>query len=496
MVTSMRDFVVFYLNGQRTEVRGAEAGVMLSDYLRYRRSLTGTKVVCAEGDCGACSVLRWFPLPQKRSQPAAFETINSCIVTLAQLDGSSLVTVEGLTAANGGRLTPVQQAMVDCHGSQCGFCTPGFVMALTGLVERRLCEGEPLDVKSAQNYLTGNLCRCTGYAPILEAVNAIDVKRCESLTVTYLTPKIRKDLTEVIKKPVRIALSDSFSFHAPVSVAGANKIRSEFPHTRLLGAGTDLGVLSNKNKIRYEHVMSLHLVPELYDYELVAATKTKPARYRVGARITLAAVRRICAGKIPELARFLDLFASPQIKNVATLVGNIANASPIADSAPAMLALNTTVHIQGPRGKRRVELCDFYRGYRQTCLKKGEWISALEFDIPPPRERFSLKKNSQRKDLDISCVNAAYRMHTEGGEVRSSRLALGGVAATPVRLKKVEAFLEGKALTPEVVSAAVALAHKEITPLSDLRGSQAYRRIVTENLLLGFFSDVVRGAAQ
>lgn len=490
----MRDYALIYLNGRRLEVRGQHSAMMLSDFLRYERSLTGTKIVCAEGDCGACSVLRWFPFPAKKSAAGGFEAINSCIVTVAQLDGSSLVTIEGLADANGGKLTPVQEALVSCHGSQCGFCTPGFVVALTALVEKKIgsLQTDPIDVRTAQNYLTGNLCRCTGYTPILHAASTISLRECKSLTKSYLTTKIKHELAAAVKQPFEIA-SDEFLFHAPTTVTAATKFTAKHPGARILGAGTDLGVLSNKNKIVLREALSLHLISELYEIKEIAAKQARTKRLHVGARLTMAGLRRIAEKRIPELSRFLDLFASPQIKNVATLVGNVANGSPIADTIPALLALNATAVIYGVKGKRVVPLADFYLGYRKTSLRKGEWIGALEFDIPHPKESFSLFKSSQRKDLDISCVNAAYRITWTDGVIKQCRFAMGGVAAIPLRLKGVESFLEGKDLTPLVVAKAIDLAHREMTPLSDLRGSSAYRRVVTENLLLKFFNLSQRG---
>jgi xanthine dehydrogenase small subunit len=477
-----RDFALLYINGKRHEVRGDAAGLMLADYLRYEAGLTGTKIVCAEGDCGACSVLRWFPYPTKKNQPAPFEAINSCIATVAQLDGSSLVTVEG--CGTPAAMNPVQSAMVKCHGSQCGFCTPGFVVALTGLAERRCAEQDrgPIPQKTAQNYLTGNLCRCTGYRPILDAAAAIDLTKYQSLAETCLTPKIKKELTAAVKVPVEIRTED-FHFFAPVTVKAASQFRAKQPGALIMGAATDLGVLSNKNKLKLAQLLSLHLVAELYESGPVRGAKAN--RFRVGARVTLSTLRRDLEKRAPEIARFLDLFASPQIKNAATLVGNVANASPIGDTPPFLLSTNAVLTIYGAK-KRTLPLHEFYLGYRKTALKKGEWIGAIEFDLPSATDTFALYKNSQRKDLDISCVSGAFRLERKGNALAEVRLAMGGVAATPVRLIKTEAYLRGKELSASVIEQAAVVAQGEIKPLSDLRGSSAYRRIVAEGLLLNF----------
>ena len=488
----MRDFALLYINGQRHEVRGRQAGMMVSDYLRYDLALTGTKIVCAEGDCGACTLLRWFPFPQKRSDPSPFQALNSCIATVAQLDGSSLVTVEGLRQANGGEFTPVQEAMVKANGSQCGFCTPGFVMAITALVERKLSEPKTdkvISEKQAKNYLTGNLCRCTGYTPILYASMALDLNHCSSLTSKFLTSRIKKELRDVLQIPLTIS-SDSFSCFAPISALSATKFKVKNPQSLLLSAGTDLGVLSNKNKIKFHQTMSLHQLPELYQWKKT----TKGGRLYVGARVTVAELRRITEKTIPEFSRFLDLFASPQIKNVATLVGNVANASPIADTPPFLLVANSLITIAGPKGIRTLPLENYYLAYKKTALGIGEWIQGIEFDIPSPDESLALFKSSQRKDLDISCINAAFRISwsdKKKSRVTRAQLAMGGVAAIPLRLPKSERFLKGKEISPEVVSQAVATVHSELNPLSDLRGTSAYRRLVLENFLLKFFSSLV-----
>ena len=471
----MRDYVFFYLNGKPCEIRGARASLMLSDFLRYEAGLTGTKVVCAEGDCGACSVLRRSPWSGDR----AFEPINACITTLAQMDGSSLVTVEALAPA--GELTPVQSAMVTCHGSQCGFCTPGFVMALTGLVEKKLTtRKKTIDKKEAKNALTGNLCRCTGYRPILDAATALSVGRCAPLTEKYFTVAMQKRLRAEVKRPLRIE-TDEFTFFAPTRAIEVARHLAKNRRARIVGAGTDLGVLVNKRKLRYEHLVSLHLIPELY------VLKKKEKRLRIGGRVTLAEFRRATEKEIPELARFLDLFASPQIKNVATLVGNLVNASPIADTPPFLLVAGTVVTILGKSGKREVPIEKFFLGYRKTALKPGEWVSEVEIDIPAVNESLRLRKISQRKDLDISCVNLAARYSPDRREMR---LALGGVAATPVRLPKTEKFLKGKAITRELFAPALALMQSEISPLSDLRGSAAFRRVLAENLLEDCLAEV------
>ncbi len=461
--------------------------MMLADYLRQEQGLTGTKIVCAEGDCGACTVLRRFDSPKKGSKKSAAEflPINSCITRVAQMDGSSLVTVEGVTPEEG--LSPVQKAMVHCHGSQCGFCTPGFVMALTGPVEKKIaCKSKTIECQETKNALTGNLCRCTGYQPILDAAQAIPLKECESVQARHVDSEQVKTLRKIVKTPVELEL-DGFRFFAPTTLSAAVKYLRKNPQTRLLAGGTDLGVLRNKRKLLEERFLSLHLIPELYEIK-----KVKTTRAVVGARVTLSELREFSKELLPELARFLDLFASPQIKNVATLAGNVGNASPIAETPPFLLVAQTVVTVAGPKGRRKIPIDEFFLGYRQTALKKGEFIVSFEFDLPKKSERLSLYKVSQRKDLDISAVNAAFRVEWAKSaqsprKIQSVRIAMGGVAATPLRLKKTEATLKGQAASQEVLDRAVNVLHSEMAPLSDLRGSSAFRRVIVQNLFERFF---------
>ncbi len=475
--------MLFYLNGQKIEVGAAESGMMLADFLRQRKSMTGTKIVCAEGDCGACTVLRRFHPPGRgKAGKASFLPINSCITRVAQMDGSSLVTIEGLADRD---LHPVQKAMVECHGSQCGFCTPGFVMALTGLVEKKLDDksNARLLCQESKNALTGNLCRCTGYQPILDAASAIPVQDCVPLAKRYVSSAQSQELRGVTQKALHLQ-RDGFELFAPTKLKEAATFLKKNPGARILSGGTDLGVLQNKRKLNIDRAMSLHLIPELYEIK-----KLPKGKVRVGARVTLSELRNFAKKPLPELARFIDLFASPQIKNVATLAGNIGNASPIGDMPPFLLVAGTTVNVAGPKGMRKVPIEKFFLGYRKTALRAGELIANFEFDLPLKKERFALYKVSQRKDLDISTVNAAMRMKVNRGRIEGIRLAMGGIAATPLRLSKTEKALEGQVLDEQVLARGIDTLRSEMTPLDDLRGSSAYRRVLAEKLLLRFFRE-------
>ena len=491
----MRDFALIHVNGVRHEVRGRGASMMMADWLRREVGLTGTKIVCAEGDCGACTVLRAFPRPGAEGTdagPLRFEAMNSCIATVAQMDGSHIVTVEGMQRAD--CLSPAQQAMRECHASQCGFCTPGFVMAISGMLERHA----QVDARTAANHLTGNLCRCTGYAPILEAAVKARATEEHSVARRYSDVSAVGASAAAVLQPMQVTHEGS-RIMAPTSVRDAATFAALNPGFRVVGAATDLGVQVNKGRPLPAALLSLHLVPELYE------AKATRRGLMLGARVTLAEVRRLSEQVAPEFARFLDLFASPQIKNVATLVGNVANASPIGDTLPFLLVAGGEVHVAGrPGGKgpllrRAVPFTELFAGYRRLAIEPWELITHVSFDRTAPREVLRLAKVSIRKDLDISAVSGAFSVTLAAGrrgsqlpQVESARIAFGGVAATPVRMPDAEAALCGE-LTPGRIESVAQLVASSISPISDVRGSAAYRRVLATNLLRRFGNEVLRG---
>ena len=543
----MRDFVLIYLNGVRREIRGREALMMLADWLRKEAGLTGTKVVCAEGDCGSCTVLRAFPdlaaQPNFKGganvgghhathiAPLEFEAMNSCIATVAQMDGSHIVTVEGMQC--GDELSPAQVAMKQCHASQCGYCTPGFVMAISAMLEKHggvngaranvdavakdgvrasaTISAQPMDAKMAANYLTGNLCRCTGYAPIVQAALTVRATEKHSVAGRYSNTAAITDALNTAKKSLLIE-HNGVKLFAPVSLREAVTFAAQNPGFQVLGAATDMGVQTNKGKPLPRVMLSLHLVNELYQ------AKQSRAGIVVGARVTLAQLRRLCETTAPELASFLNLFGSPQIKNVATLVGNIANASPIGDTLPFLLIADAVVHVasrpggKGPIHKRNIEFTDLYVGYKKLALTPGEIITHVSFNATDSKELQRLYKVSQRKDMDISAISGAFSLtlsgrakHSNSGNdlqsiaarktkspprVVSARIAFGGVAATPIRMPEIEAALVGD-FTMEKAQTVAHMIARSITPLSDVRGSAAYRRVTAANLFMRYANEVL-----
>ncbi len=475
----MRNKIVFYLNGKRKEEGADKASMMLADYLRYDQSLTGTKIVCAEGDCGACSVLRYFPHGTHTND---FVPVNSCITLLAQLDGSSLVTVDALKKDD--ELHEAQKAMVECHGSQCGFCTPGFVIALTGLVEEKLSRKElDIGIQEAKNCMTGNLCRCTGYQPIINAAVSMNLSNCEPITNRFYSEAQDLELKKAYRTPVKIE-SDEFAFFAPKTLPEAVDYLQTHPDTRIIASATDLGVVHNKRKIKLNRLLSLHLLGDLYKIE------QQGNEIIFGARVTHTEFRHFMKDKLPEFSRYLDIFASPQIKNIGTIVGNIANASPIGDTPPPLLALNATVCTFGPNGSREIPLTKFYLAYKKTALEKSEIITSVKFKLPDESSSLRFYKYSNRKDMDISAVNLALRIDWKDKgkkEIRDVAFALGGVAGIPLRLTKTENYLKQNF----DIEGAIKVLHSEFNPLSDVRATSAYRHVLIENYVRKFFAEVL-----
>lgn len=473
----MRSTVLLYINGKRHLIKGDAATQTLSEYLRSTCRLTGTKIVCAEGDCGACTVLHGTLPPQNRAaSKLSFNAINSCIKPLYLLDCSHIITIEGVE--KNGELHPIQQAMVDSHGSQCGFCTPGFVMALAGFFETKRIATE----KRIKNCLTGNLCRCTGYQGIIKAACQLTDKKFDSLAERYHSAAIVEDIRQHRSEALLIEGSESI-IHAPTSLQEACAIKRQ--HSTIVASATDLGVCINKQGMNPNHVISLQLIDELYRLE------EKNHELYVGARVTLTELEKYIEEKIPVFADFLKIFASPQIKNTGTLVGNVANASPIADTPPFLLVADAVIEMASSSGTRSVKINEFYKAYKKIDLNTDEIITAIRIPLPPKTDILKCYKVSQRKDLDISCVNAAFRLTlAKNNLIEKIHIAYGGVAPTSCRLKNIETFMQGKAFTPETIEQAALMLTNEISPISDVRGSAAFRLQLSQNLLRKFYAEV------
>jgi xanthine dehydrogenase small subunit len=501
----MRDHLVLTINGACHTVRGRDALLSLSDYLRRRLALTGTKIVCSEGDCGACTVLIGRPVRPvtqlaTRSNraahsissalpiaPSAFTylPVDSCIQFMFQLDSAHVVTVEGLrpdrplleNALNG-----VQQAMVDCHGSQCGFCTPGFVMAMTGLLE-----ADDAVEADWRRGLTGNLCRCTGYVPILDAA----AQACEAdyapLNELYPSEPLLADLAPTKSDSIEITCDIMGQPHrvaCPATLMDALTFLAANPDARVVAGATDIGVRANKSGRLPATILDLNRVDELDFIRVEAGTLT------AGARATWTALLAASNDAAPEFARILSIFGAPQIRHVGTIGGNIANGSPIADSLPFLYVMEATLVLASAAGRREVNVNDFYHGYKQLDLKPGELIAEVRIPLPAADETLRLYKVSRRRDLDISTFTAAIRMRLSGEMIESASLAFGGVGPTVLRARQTESYLAGQPFTEQTMQRAADLAASEVTPITDVRGAADYRTQLTRNVLLKFFHQI------
>jgi len=492
MDATMREHLLLWVNGVRREVRGGDVFLTLSDYLRGRLGLVGTKIVCSEGDCGACTVLVADPTD---SQGARFQPIDSCIRFLFQLDGCHVVSIEGL--ARDGALAPAQQAMIDCHGSQCGFCTPGFVMTLAAACHEAAgheANGHDRSGIDWRREFAGNLCRCTGYASIFEAADrAIAAPDCltnrfpagwvaEGQRLRAETLDIRGDLDGVERRVT-----------SPASLGEALEWRRREPEARVVAGATDLGVLWNKRRLEPRHWLDLSRVDELRG---ISVDETDAGRVLVaGALATWTDFLTACRDACTEFVPILEAFGGPQIRHVGTLGGNIVNGSPIADSLPLLFAMDATLELASATGTRTVDINQFFLGYRQVDLRPDELLVGVRMPLPAPEDILRLTKVSRRRDLDISTFTAAIRVRLAEERIAAAAIAYGGVAATVLRLRAAESFLVGRPFTAETFRLAGERALAEIAPLSDVRGSADYRRQLARNVLLRFFQEQAAATA-
>lgn len=471
----MRDHLLLYINGQPIRVTGSDAFLTLAEFLRRRSHLTGTKVVCNEGDCGACATL----IGRASADGAGIEyaSVTSCIQLMFQLDAAHVITVEGLQY--GEQLSPLQSAMVNAHGAQCGFCTPGFVVSLYDLMQT----GRAVDSCAVRRGLVGNLCRCTGYDSIIKAAAQTDRTELKSLDTLYPPAVMLGDFVESAGQELRIETPGAL-FYRPATIEQAVRFRRQNPSCLIVAGATDLGVQHNKGTRPFNIVMSIAGLPALSELTVFNHVMS------IGAAVTLSELERTCAEALPEFSRFLAWFGSPLVKNSATLGGNLVNASPIGDTLPPLMVLNAELELTGPAGTRGVNINGFYTGYRKTVLAQDELLTRVLLSLPEADDAFKLYKVSKRKDLDISSFSAAFWMRLAADRIGEIRVALGGVGPIVMRLPRTEAFLAGKPFSREVFEQAGELAQTEVSPISDVRGSEEYRRLLTGNIFLKFWNDL------
>jgi xanthine dehydrogenase small subunit len=461
----------FFYRGAVHEVNGVAPTQTVLQHLREDLHCTGTKEGCAEGDCGACTVV----IGSLEGGELQLKAVNSCIQFTPTLDGKALFTVEDLQQADGA-LHPVQQALVECHGSQCGFCTPGFAMSLWGMYLKQ--EGKQPSRCEIDDALSGNLCRCTGYRPIIDAA-----RRMVTLPrVEFDRAALAEQLRALQREAGAVYSSGGQTFHAPRSLDELVAARVAHPGAVLLAGSTDVGLWVTKQMRELQDIIYLGHVAEL------KSVRETDDAIEIGAGVPLQdAYAAVCRHYPQELTELWQRFASLPIRNAGTLGGNVANGSPIGDSMPWLIALGSRLVLRGPDGERELALEDFYLGYQQKDLRPGEFVQGLRVPLPRPNLAFRTYKLAKRFDQDISAVSAAFALELDGDTIRSARIAFGGMAATPKRAARAEAALAGRPWTEENMQAAMAALLEDYAPLSDMRASSAYRMRTAQNLLRRFW---------
>ena len=470
----MSEPIRFYYRGAVQTVTDAAPTRTVLQYLREDLHCTGTKEGCAEGDCGACTVVVG---DLQDNGKVALKTVNACIQLLPTLDGKALFTVEDLKQADGA-LHPVQQAMVECHGSQCGFCTPGFVMSLWGLYLKQEGKADRPQRKEIDDALSGNLCRCTGYRPIIDAAQ----RMCELPQVPFDRDRRANALQQVQRGGMLSYTHNGQTFFAPRTLAQLIKIRSEHPAACILAGSTDVGLWVTKQMRDLGNIIYLGQVAEL------KSMREEDGMLEIGAGVTLNdAYEALCHHYPSALSEMWQRFASLPIRNAGTLGGNVANGSPIGDSMPWLIALGADIVVCGARGRRVMPLENFYLGYQKKDLQPGEFVEAVRIPLPRKNVQFRTYKLAKRFDQDISAVCAAFCITLDGDMVSNARIAFGGMAAIPKRAAQAEAALNGQPWNEAMLKQAMALLAQDYAPLTDMRASSAYRMKTAQNLLRRFW---------
>ena len=473
--------IKFLLGDERREIETIDPTMTVLNYLRLVERRCGTKEGCAEGDCGACTVV----LGELADGRIAYRAVNSCIQFMPTLDGKQLLTVEDLQDPDGS-LHPVQQAMVDNHGSQCGFCTPGFVMSLFALFH----DESRIDRQRIDDALAGNLCRCTGYGPIIAAAEQMReggtddrFSKRAAETASALRALRRAGVAE-------ISGSDGRRYFAPRKGDELASLLLQHPDACLLAGGTDVGLWVTKQHRRIDPVIYLGEVQELQRLSLGAAA------IEIGAGVTYERLLPVLAREYPDFGELLRRLGSTQIRACGTMGGNVANGSPIGDSPPALIALNTRLVLRRGAERREMALEDFFIDYGMQDRKPDEFVEKILLPRRDPARIFHCYKISKRFDQDIAASLGAFNLKLYKGRVGDIRICFGGMAATPKRARNCEQELIGKPWSRETIAGGQAALRQDFVPITDMRASKTYRGLIAENLLLKFFLETSEPVAE
>ena len=470
-----RDHIRFLLNDRVVRRDALAPDATLLDFLRLDQGLTGAKEGCAEGDCGACTVL----VGRLVDGTVRYSSVTSCIQFVAGLDGCHVVTIEHMRGADGG-LHPVQKALVDHHGSQCGFCTPGIAMSLYALY----MQNPTPDRTEVAEALQGNLCRCTGYEPIFRAAaHFLEYGEADADPLLAEREKVIETLTALKDgASVEIATGGRALYVPPTSDALA-EVLERVPEARIVAGATDVGLWVTK--------FMRDIAPAVFIGH-IAALKTiavEDGALRFGAGVTYSEALPVIAKHLPQLHAYWLRIGGTQVRNMGTLGGNIANGSPIGDTPPAFIALGADITLRKGVARRVLKLEDFFIAYGKQDRAPGEFVEAIRVPLPGPDDIYAVHKISKRRDEDISALSGAFRLTVRDGTIAGAVIAFGGMAATPKRAKKVEAALVGKPWTEATVMDAIPAFAEDFAPISDMRASADYRMKTAQNLLLRVYLD-------
>ncbi len=475
----MSDAVRFLLGDELVEVKDFDPQMTVLDWLRIRVLRVGTKEGCAEGDCGACTVV----IGELRGDVVRYRAFNACILFLATLDGKQLITVEDLASDD---LHPVQQALVDHHGSQCGFCTPGFVMSLFAMAHDEGWKPGGAGRAAIDEGLAGNLCRCTGYAPIARAAEEVLAKPVDDRFSANSEQTVSALRTIGRKHGLALEYEDR-RFYSPRSIDELCQLLARHPDAVMVAGATDVGLWVTKQLRIIDTLIYTANVPELHRLEI----NEGQIRLEIGAAVSYTTAMGALCKFYPDFRPLLSRLGAVQVRNAGTIGGNIANGSPIGDMPPPLIALGARLVLRSAAGRRELELEDFFIEYGKQDLRAGECVEQVLLPLPDPGvhgdQHFRVYKLAKRFDQDISAVCAAFALQLEGDKVQSICICYGGMAGVPARAHKTESVLLGASWSQETIDRAMAAMDQDYQPLTDWRASGEYRMLASQNLLQRFY---------